>query len=83
MSSGVGTITKNLWFNGTGNPSVDTAPVIADPLFVTPGADFHLQANSPAIGAGSANTVVTSLVTTDFNTDARSATSMDIGALKH
>jgi hypothetical protein len=28
------------------------SPTMADPLFVTPGSDFHLQAGSPAINAG-------------------------------
>jgi hypothetical protein len=40
-----------------------------------PACDFHLQANSPAIGAGAA-----SAVSDDFNELARSSTYADIGA---
>ncbi|MBI1891072.1 MAG: hypothetical protein HYS18_10525 [Burkholderiales bacterium] len=78
-----GTFTRNVWFNGTGNPSIDSAPVVLDPLFVVPGSDFHLQAASPAIGSGSKAAAVMSLVTTDFDLAIRSAATMDIGALKY
>lgn len=32
--------------------SWEATAIVTDPLFVTPGSDFHLQAGSPAIGAG-------------------------------
>lgn len=76
-----GTFARNLWFNGTG-VNIDSAPVGGNPLFVAPGSDFHLQTGSPAIGAGSTDAAVTSLVTNDYDLKTRSATSMDIGALK-
>ncbi|MBI1891809.1 MAG: hypothetical protein HYS18_14265 [Burkholderiales bacterium] len=79
----VGTITKNLWFNGTGSISHDTAPILGDPMFATPGSNFHLLAGSPAIGSGSRSSAVTSLVTTDLDLNARNATAMEIGAYKY
>ncbi|MGZ3238799.1 MAG: hypothetical protein ACXWJK_00125 [Burkholderiaceae bacterium] len=81
--TGAGTITRNLWFNGSGGTGFDSAPVTLDPLFVTNGSDFHLQATSPAIAVGSHTAAVTSLVVNDYDLKARSTTSMDIGALKH
>jgi hypothetical protein len=50
----------NLFFGNATNfeilkspaPSCGTTAVCADPLFVVPGSDFHLQANSPAIDVG-------------------------------
>lgn len=83
MSSGVGTITNNLFYNGIDGDSWDSHPVTGDPLFVSLGTstaapDFHLQAGSPAIGAGS--TAVSSVVTTDYDLTPRDSTSIDIGA---
>lgn len=83
IPGGAGTIARNLWFNGSGSTGVDSAPVTANPLFVAAGSDFHLQAASPAIGVGSHTTAVTSLVTTDFDSKSRSATTMDLGAMKY
>jgi hypothetical protein len=83
VSSSTGTFAHNVWFNGSGSMTIDSAPVMADPKFVAPGADFHLQSGSPAIGAGSTGTNVTSLVTNDYDLKPRSATVMDIGAYKY
>lgn len=49
---------NNIYFGGNIAPTLGTGDIIADPKFVNPSidaavADFHLQANSPAIGAGS------------------------------
>jgi hypothetical protein len=82
VPNNAGTITHNLWFNGTGGTAMDTAPITSNPLFVTPGSDFHLQAGSPATGVGTVSAAVTSLVTNDYEQNARSASSMDLGALK-
>jgi hypothetical protein len=43
---------NNIWFGGTGVPSQTKGNITADPLFVTNGSNFVLQASSPAIGAG-------------------------------
>jgi hypothetical protein len=83
VPASAGTFTHNAWFNGTGSVSIDTAPVTTNPLFVLLGSDFHLQTGSPAIGSGSLTSAVTSLVTTDYDVNARSATSLDLGAFKH
>src|SRR5215813_2454400 len=47
-------IRQNLWFGAGAAPSWDTSPVNADPLLVSAVSpyDLHLQAGSPAIGAG-------------------------------
>jgi hypothetical protein len=77
-----GTFARNLWFNGTGSTGIDSTAVTGNPLFVAAGSDFHLQAGSPAIGVGSVAAPVISLVTNDYDLKARSAASMDIGALE-
>ena len=54
------TFAGNLWFAeddpafaGTGLPVAETGTVVGDPLFVDgPGGDYHLLADSPAVGAG-------------------------------
>ncbi|MFZ6653869.1 beta strand repeat-containing protein [Undibacterium sp. TJN19] len=80
VQASAGTFARNLWFNGSGSPGLDSTAVLANPLFVKAGADFHLQNNSAARGAGSTAAAVTSLVTTDYDLKARSTTTMDIGA---
>lgn len=46
---------SNNLFSGAGNAlASSSASVAADPKFVNPGVDFHLQAGSPAIDAGAA-----------------------------
>jgi hypothetical protein len=79
VPSNAGTINRNLWFNGTGGTAFDTAALTANPLFTAPGSDFHLQAASPAIGAGARPAVLTALVTNDFDLKPRGA-AMDLGA---
>lgn len=83
ISGSTATIANNLWFNGSGSTSFDSTAVTSDPLFVTDGSDFHLQAGSPAIGAGSLTSAVTSLVHTDFDVTSRGTTSIDLGALEY
>jgi hypothetical protein len=78
-----GTFARNLWFNGTGSTAIDATGVKANPLFVAAGSNFHLQAASPAIGAGSHTAAVTSVVSSDFEFKSRSTSVMDIGALKY
>lgn len=52
-------------------------PVTGDPLFISPGTDFHLQAGSPALDSGSAS----GAPSTDFDGVARpQGTGYDIGA---
>lgn len=82
VAARVGTITRNLWFNGAGSLDFDNAPVTTDPLFVDAGSDFRLQDGSPAIAAGSAGERVAGLVTDDYQLAPRGS-SIDIGALQH
>jgi chitodextrinase len=65
--------TNNLFFGGT---TKGNAPVIGDPKFVTPDSNFALQANSPAINAG---TSVAGVPTTDITGKTRTGLP-DIGA---
>lgn len=82
VPKGVGTIARNLWFNGSGSTAFDSAPILADPQFVAPGTDFHLRAGSPAIGVGLRPSAVTSLVTHDFDLKARGSL-LDLGAFQY
>jgi hypothetical protein len=68
---------NNLLFGGSGAPAALTATETADPLLVAPATfDFHLQAGSPAIGAG-----VSSSAMTDFDGNPRPQSgAQDIGA---
>jgi hypothetical protein len=43
---------NNIWFGVSGAPSQTTANITTNPLLLNPGADFRLQALSPAVGAG-------------------------------
>jgi len=64
---GAGTITNNLWYGSGAAPSFSSASVNANPNFVNASSgDFHLQAGSPAIGAGTS--VVSSIVLDDLDT---------------
>lgn len=79
---GAGIIAHNLWFNGSGSASFDAAPVTADPLFVNAaGGDFHLQAQSPAIGAGASG--VTALVGHDYDATTTVVAPVAIGAFQY
>ncbi len=82
MTTGIGTVTHNLFYNGSDGTGWDSQPVTGDPRFVSLDApDFHLRPGSPAIGAGSR--AVAAVVGTDYDTKTRSATSVDIGAYLH
>jgi hypothetical protein len=81
MSTGIGTLTHNLFYNGTDPTDWDAHPITANPQFLsTSTPDLHLSPSSPAIGAGS--TTVSSTVTTDYDLKPRSS-SIDIGAYQH
>ena len=43
---------NNLYFGRGNGPTQTTGNINADPLFVSAGTDFHLQASSPAVDAG-------------------------------
>ena len=81
VPANAGTISHNLWFNGSGSTTFDSAAVTANPLFVVAGSDFHLQAGSPAIAAGAHGAAIVSLVGNDFDLKLRGA-SIDLGALQ-
>ena len=73
------TLSNNLWFNGKGS-AAGVHPIIADPRFISAGADFHLARDSPAVNAGSNS--VASLVTNDFDIETLrpQGAGFDIGA---
>lgn len=80
-----GTVTNNLWFNGTGvNPAsaYSTSSLTTNPLFVsTAAANFRLQALSPAINSGTS--AVSAVVSDDFERTGRPAgAGWDIGAFE-
>ena len=79
----VGKVAHNLYFGGAGVTSFDSAPVIGDPAFVTPGSNYHLTIGSKAIDVGSAS--VSSLVTTDYDvlTARPQGAGFDIGAYEY
>jgi hypothetical protein len=81
MSTGDGTVKKNLWYGGSGSYGFDTQPVTGNPAFVSAGSDFHIQAGA-AVDSGSPD--VATLVTNDFDlTTSRpqgSSGAYDIGA---
>jgi hypothetical protein len=84
MTSGIGTVSHNLFANGSSGDGWDSHPVLGDPLFTSItviAPNLHLQAGSPAIGAGS--TRASSIVTTDYDLKPRTTTSIDIGAYTH
>lgn len=82
MSSGIGTVTNNLFYGGSDGDLWDSHPISGDPLFVNAALDaFHLSVGSPAIGAG--DTAATSIVTTDYDLNPRATSVIDIGAYTH
>lgn len=79
IDTGIGTISNNLWSNGTGDVSFDTHPIMAAPGFVNAAqSDFHLLANSAAVDAGSAG--VTWVVDDYDNNPRPTGKGYDIGA---
>jgi hypothetical protein len=83
MSGGIGTVTHNLFYNGDDGDGWDAHPISGNPLFMSLSGTMNLglQSSSPAIGAGS--TAVAPIVTTDYNLNPRSSTSIDVGAYTH
>lgn len=76
ISASQATLDHNLWFNGSGDTSLDAHPILSDPAFVAPGSDFHLRSGSPALGAG----LELSLDPTDYDLRPRTHPP-DLGAL--
>lgn len=75
-----GTITHNLFYGGADQPP-GSAALGADPHFVAEsGHDFHLDRDSPAIGAG---TPATPFDVTDYDINARDPGHIDVGALQY
>ena len=82
LTTGTFTLDHNLYFNGTGVPSQDTAPIVADPVFVdTTVYNFHLQAASNAKDRGTA--AVFGVVTMDYDGAPRpQGLGFDVGAFE-
>jgi len=77
-----GKVAHNLYFGGSNITSFDSAPVLGDPAFVTPGSNYHLKLGSKAKDVGSSS--VSSLVTTDYDILARpQGAGFDIGAYEY
>ncbi|MBI3774846.1 MAG: InlB B-repeat-containing protein [Gammaproteobacteria bacterium] len=83
FSGSIGSISNNLYYNGTGSTGFDANAIVNDPLFVAAGADFHLQPASRAINTGSA--VVSGIVTDDYDivTPRPLGSGIDIGAYEY
>ena len=76
-----GVFANNLWYNAGTGPAGDTTKVSANPLFVSNGSDFHLQAGSPAINSGTASLVFS--IVDDFDIMSRpQGTGSEIGAFE-
>lgn len=76
-----GTARSNLFFGGPADAGGKNS-IVADPRFVAAADhDFHLTADSPAIGAGA--TAISTVVTTDYDVKPRTAGSIDVGAFEH
>jgi hypothetical protein len=66
IDGGIGTISTNLWFGGTGSVAFDPQAVSNDPKFANAAArDLHLQATSAAVNTGTGATF--SLVVDDYD----------------
>jgi hypothetical protein len=84
MSTGIGTVSNNLWFGGTGSVAFDASPTKANPAFADPAsADFHLKSSSPAIDQGSSS--VATLVVDDYDAvvERPVGAAYDIGAFEY
>ena len=76
---------NNIWYNGGDStpanaPNWDTTPISTDPKFTTPGSDFTLQSDSPAIDAGAD---VSSIVLRDFYGSLWTGETYEIGAIMY
>ena len=81
FSGAEGSWANDLWFNAlNGVPSFATSAVKANPMFVSPGSDYHLATGSPAIGTG--GTTASTLIKDDLYGKARAST-LDIGTIAH
>jgi hypothetical protein len=77
---GPGQVTRNLWFGSGSAPGFDSSPVTTNPRILSSTAPYnlHLQASSPAIGAG---VTTASFAPRDFDGIPRPASAAsDIGA---
>jgi hypothetical protein len=85
VGGAIGTIRNNMWFGGASSYAFDTAPLSADPKFVSLGTDFHLQATSPAVDAGGTSASISALITSDYDASVArpQGASIDIGAMEY
>jgi hypothetical protein len=85
IGGAIGTIRNNLWFGGSSSYGFDTAPVSANPQFVSPGSNFHLQAASPAINKGAVSSSISTLITSDYDASVSrpQGGTIDIGAFEY
>lgn len=76
-----GTARNNLFSQGSGD-TLGKGVIVADPAFADGSAhDFHLRSQSPAIGAGTRTG--SAVVARDYNLNARSSATPDLGALAY
>jgi hypothetical protein len=80
LAAGHGTVSNNLWFGGLDAvPTFDASSKTGNPQFVSAGSDFHVNAASPAVDAGSSG--VSSVVSNDYEMSLRpQGNGFDIGA---
>lgn len=79
---------NNIYWRSGGSPliqgfTIASTSLKADPRFVLPGTDFHLQSGSPAINAGSSESVTSGYTKDLGNTTVPNGSAPEIGAYEY